>query len=115
MVRRSHPPNLRLLSAPGRAPAPGLRELRTPRQAAAVALRRARCATGLPQVELAVATGSHERTVRRREKGQVDLGLLEEAMRHPRFAAALGRELIAAAERMANSAYIEEFEVKEAA
>jgi ribosome-binding protein aMBF1 (putative translation factor) len=82
---------------------------------AAIVLRRSRAAVGLGQIELAESIGSHERTVRRREKGQVDLGILEEALRCPRFAAALGRELVAAAERMVAAPRVEEGELKEAA
>ncbi len=84
-----------------RTPTPGLRLVpQTPHQLAASALRRARCAAGLSQATIADVTGAHERTVRRREKGQVDLGLLEEALRCPAFARALGRELVAAADRL---------------
>lgn len=70
------------------------------RPLAAGCVRRARATTGLTQESLAHAIGAGERTVRRRESGRADLGLIEEALRCPRFAKALGAELIAAAERL---------------
>lgn len=90
--------NLHVIPFPARpstaATEPNLRRL------AASVLRRARVDVGLSQEALAACQGSGERSVRRRESGQSDLGALEDALRHPEFAAAVARELAVVAERL---------------
>lgn len=80
------------------------------RALASACLRRARQAAGLSQEGLAIVLGVDDRTVRRRESGRCDLGVIEAALRNPEFAAALGRELLRVAKELSPRLNVEERE-----
>lgn len=76
--------------------------LRPPARArASAAWRRARVRCGLSQEPAALAVHRDPRTVRRREACDVDLGLLEAVLSHPKFAEAFLAELATTARRAA--------------